>query len=198
MVDDVIEEEDEEKEEQEDDGKKKKKEKKKKKKNGKYPHWVIYIAYVVVGFASLVSATFTVFYGLTFGAAKSQKWIMTMMISFWQDVLVSQPLKVFAAATFFALVIKNPDKVKEIYKKGRGWKGKQRVARQRNAKKEGNLEGRDGMRCDGKGREWKGWNGMGWDWMGKEREWKGSVYRLYTLVFVVVDIHHSDCFPARG
>ena len=125
MVDDVIEEEDEEKEEEEDDGKKKKKEKKKKKKNGKYPHWVIYIAYVVVAFASLVCATFTVFYGLTFGAAKSQKWIMTMMISFWQDVLVSQPLKVFAAATFFALVIKNPDKVKEIDKKGR--KGRKKV-----------------------------------------------------------------------
>ena len=69
------------------------------------------MAYAVVALASLVSATFTVFYGLTFGASKSQKWIMTMMISFWQDVLISQPLKVFAAATFFALVIKNPDKV---------------------------------------------------------------------------------------
>jgi polycystin 1L2 len=93
-------------------------EKKKKKKKGKYPHWVIYIAYVVVAIASLVSATFTVFYGLTFGEEKSQKWIMTMMISFWQDVLISQPLKVFAAATFFALVIKNPDKVR-VYR--RGW-----------------------------------------------------------------------------
>ena len=88
-----------------------KKKQKKKKKKGKYPHWVIYVAYVVVAIASLVSATFTVFYGLTFGEEKSQKWIMTMMISFWQDVLISQPLKVFAAATFFALVIKNPDKV---------------------------------------------------------------------------------------
>ncbi|XP_028406520.1 polycystin-1-like isoform X2 [Dendronephthya gigantea] len=93
--------------------KKDKKKKKKKKKKGKYPHWVIYVAYVVVAIASLVSATFTVFYGLTFGEEKSQKWIMTMMISFWQDVLISQPLKVFAAATFFAVVIKNPDKAVE-------------------------------------------------------------------------------------
>ena len=49
---------------------------------------------------------------------------------------------------------------------------------------------------------WKGWDGMGWDGMewegkGKEREWKGSVYCLYTVVFVVVDIHHSDYFLAR-
>ncbi len=33
-----------------------------------------------------------------------------MMISFWQDVLVSQPLKVFAAATLFALLTKDPKK----------------------------------------------------------------------------------------
>ena len=33
-----------------------------------------------------------------------------MMISFWQDVLISQPLKVFAAATLFALLTKDPKK----------------------------------------------------------------------------------------
>ena len=74
----------------------------------------------MVAIASLVSATFTVFYGLTFGEEKSQKWIMTMMISFWQDVLISQPLKVFAAATFFALVIKNPDKVGHVLHRSLG------------------------------------------------------------------------------
>jgi hypothetical protein len=51
-----------------------------------------------------------VFYGLTFGKAKSEAWISAMMISFWQDVLVSQPLKVFAAATLFAVLTKDPKK----------------------------------------------------------------------------------------
>lgn len=50
------------------------------------------------------------FYGLTFGKAKSEAWISAMMISFWQDVLISQPLKVFAAATVFALLTKDPKK----------------------------------------------------------------------------------------
>lgn len=50
------------------------------------------------------------FYGLTFGKAKSEAWISALMISFWQDVLVSQPLKVFAAATLFAVLTKDPKK----------------------------------------------------------------------------------------
>lgn len=69
-----------------------------------------YLAYFLIFLASTVSGTFTVFYGLTFGKEKSEGWISSMMISFWQDVLISQPLKVFAAAMFFALVIKDPNK----------------------------------------------------------------------------------------
>lgn len=71
---------------------------------------MIYVAYFLIFIACSVSATFTVFYGLTFGKAKSEAWISAMMISFWQDVLISQPLKVFAAATLFALVTKDPKK----------------------------------------------------------------------------------------
>jgi polycystin 1L2 len=69
-----------------------------------------YVAYFLIFIACSVSATFTVFYGLTFGKAKSEAWISAMMISFWQDVLVSQPLKVFAAATLFAVLTKDPKK----------------------------------------------------------------------------------------
>ena len=93
--------------------KRKKAEKKKNKKKFSLPHYFVYVAYGLVFLASTVSATFTVFYGLTFGKEKSEAWISTMMISFWQDVLVSQPLKVFAAATFFALVIKDPNKAED-------------------------------------------------------------------------------------
>ena len=80
------------------------------KKKSSLPHWWIYIAYFCIFIACSVSATFTVFYGLTFGKAKSEAWISAMMISFWQDVLISQPLKVFAAATVFALLTKDPKK----------------------------------------------------------------------------------------
>jgi polycystin 1L2 len=58
-----------------------------------------------------VSATFTIFYGFTFGKEKSEKWITSTLLSFIQDLMLLQPLKVFAAATFIALIIKDPNKV---------------------------------------------------------------------------------------
>lgn len=103
------EEEEDEEEEKGDKKSKKKKEKKKKKASTLDPRFA-YVAYTLVFLASTASGTFTVFYGLTFGKEKSEGWISSMMISFWQDVLISQPLKVFAAAMFFALVIKDPNK----------------------------------------------------------------------------------------
>ena len=88
-----------------------------KKKNGKdekkaftLPQFTIYIAYVLIFLASTTSAAFTIFYSLTFGEAKSQRWVSSMMISFWQDVIISQPLKVLIFAALFALIIKDPDK----------------------------------------------------------------------------------------
>lgn len=80
------------------------------KKKTSLPYWMVYVAYSLICLACLVSGTFTVFYGLTFGKAKSEAWISAMMLSFWQDVLVSQPLKVFAAASLFALLTKDPKK----------------------------------------------------------------------------------------
>lgn len=94
--------------EEEADGKKKDKKKKKK----TLPHYFVYISYGLVFITCTVSATFTVFYGLTFGKEKSEGWISSMMISFWQDVLVSQPLKVsdylFADAVSSFLENKTP------------------------------------------------------------------------------------------
>lgn len=66
----------------------------KKKKKKTLPHCFVYISYGLVFVTCTVSATFTVFYGLTFGKEKSEGWLSSMMISFWQDVLISQPLKV--------------------------------------------------------------------------------------------------------
>ena len=76
--------------EDEDDSKKKKK----KKEKSYLPHWVIYIGYVLVFFASGTSAFFVILYGFSFGKTKSEQWIQTMMLSFWQSVLIVQPIKV--------------------------------------------------------------------------------------------------------
>ena len=73
----------------EDDNKKNKKKEKR-----TLPHYFVYIAYSLIFLCSTVSATFTIFYGLTFGKEKSASWLSAIMISFCQDVLISQPLKV--------------------------------------------------------------------------------------------------------
>ena len=69
----------------------------KKKKKFTLPHYFVYVAYALAFVAASTTAAFTVFYGLTFGKEKSEKWMSTMMLSFWQDVLISQPLKVCTA-----------------------------------------------------------------------------------------------------
>ena len=70
------------------------KSKKKPKPKATLPHWVIYIAYVLIFFASGTAAFFVILYGFQFGKEKSDNWMKSMMLSFWQSVLVIQPVKV--------------------------------------------------------------------------------------------------------
>ncbi|XP_048575351.1 uncharacterized protein LOC5511746 isoform X2 [Nematostella vectensis] len=74
------------------------------------PHWCVYIAYSLALLSSLAASVVIMAYGFTFGPEKSAQWLLSMSISFFQDVLVSQPIKVFLLASIFALLIKDPNK----------------------------------------------------------------------------------------
>ncbi|KAK2546861.1 Polycystic kidney disease protein 1-like 2, partial [Acropora cervicornis] len=80
---------------------------------GGLPHWFVYVAYVIAFVATCVPATFVIMYGMQFGPEKSAQWLMSMSISFLQDVLLMQPVKVFALATLFAILIKDPKKAEQ-------------------------------------------------------------------------------------
>ncbi|KAK3717356.1 hypothetical protein QZH41_011584, partial [Actinostola sp. cb2023] len=82
---------------------------KKAKKEG-IPHWCVYIAYALAFLSSVAAAVFVLAFGVTFGADKSAKWLLSMTISLVQDVLISQPIKIFILASVFALLIKDPNK----------------------------------------------------------------------------------------
>ena len=82
----------------------------KNKKKFMFPYWCIYIAYGLVFASSLVSGFFCCLYGFQFGKEKSEQWLSSMMISFWQSVIVIQPFKVFLIAAFIALIVKDPEK----------------------------------------------------------------------------------------
>ena len=82
--------------------------KKEKKSKRRLPYWMKYFAWILLVLTSFTSAFFVVLYGFQFGKDKSAQWISSMMISFVQDVFVSQPIKIFFLGLFVALIVKKP------------------------------------------------------------------------------------------
>ena len=82
---------------------------------GLLPHFCVYIAWILCFLISFTSATFTVFYSLMWGAAVSNKWLTSILVSVVQDVLVTQPIKVVALAALLSLLIKKlPEQEKVV------------------------------------------------------------------------------------
>lgn len=67
------------------------------------PHIFVYISWFLCVSSVLVSAAFTLFYSLSFGKEKAEQWLSSMLISFFQDVFISQPGKIVLVALIFAL-----------------------------------------------------------------------------------------------
>lgn len=66
----------------------------------------IYIAWALCILTSLTSAAFTVFYSMMWGTEVSNKWLTSILVSFTQDILFIQPIKVVIVASLLALLIK--------------------------------------------------------------------------------------------
>ncbi|XP_069123973.1 polycystin family receptor for egg jelly-like isoform X2 [Argopecten irradians] len=80
----------------------------KKKKKMEFPWFFTIFAWILLWLATLVSAAFVTFYGVMFQDLKCKQWITSMLISFFTSVFITQPIKVFAVAILFSLIIKNP------------------------------------------------------------------------------------------
>ncbi|XP_070579640.1 polycystin-1-like [Ptychodera flava] len=89
------------------------KKKQKKKKGKKLPWQALYVGWTFA-FLTVASSFYqTIEVAGTFGKEKATEWLTSMIISLFQDILVSQPIKVLCLATFYALVIKKPDDEEE-------------------------------------------------------------------------------------
>ncbi|XP_068592767.1 polycystin-1-like protein 2 [Cebidichthys violaceus] len=77
--------------------------------HGGLPWWFLFVGWLLVIASSFVAGYYTMLYGLKFGKERSVSWLVSMIVSFFQSVLVIQPLKVLCLAVFFALVIKKVD-----------------------------------------------------------------------------------------
>ncbi|PAA59473.1 hypothetical protein BOX15_Mlig010540g1 [Macrostomum lignano] len=74
-----------------------------------FPHWCIYIAWVLVFLSVFGSAFFVILYSMEWGRDKSNDWLLTFLMSFLQNVVVVQPLKVLLLAAVISMIIKRPD-----------------------------------------------------------------------------------------
>jgi 4-amino-4-deoxy-L-arabinose transferase-like glycosyltransferase len=58
------------------------------------PHWMVYIGWLLVVLSVLVSGSFTIFYALDWGGQRSTAWLRAFLLSFFESVIIIQPLKV--------------------------------------------------------------------------------------------------------
>ncbi|XP_033504613.2 polycystin-1-like protein 2 [Epinephelus lanceolatus] len=76
---------------------------------GGLPWWFMFVGWILVIATSGVSGYFTMMYGLTYGKDRSISWLISMVVSFFESLFITQPLKVLGFAAFFALVLKKVD-----------------------------------------------------------------------------------------
>ena len=83
-----------------------------------WPHWCEYVAWTICSLVTLIAAFFTLLYGLTFQRTKQEEWLVSLFTSVFQDVFISQPVKVIykslCTPVFQDVFISQP--VKVIYK----------------------------------------------------------------------------------
>ena len=62
--------------------------------HARLPYFFVYVAWFLVFALSVSAAVMVILYGMTFGNGKSLQWLASTVVSFIQDVLITQPLKV--------------------------------------------------------------------------------------------------------
>lgn len=83
--------------------------------SGCLPHIFIYFGWGICISTMLASAVFTVFYSLSWGAEISNQWLVSMTFSFFEDVLLIQPMKVFLIVCLLSIIIRKPLDLDSVY-----------------------------------------------------------------------------------
>ena len=68
--------------------------------------WPVFLAWFLCFCTCVVSAVFTIFYSLVWEKTISEQWLSSMLISFLQDVTLTEPTKIFVTAVFLATIIR--------------------------------------------------------------------------------------------
>ena len=81
---------------------------------GCFPHWFLFVGWFICTMATMTSAIFIVFYSMMWGAETSNEWLVSVMVSFFQDVIVMQPIKVLIVASILSVLIKKPPEQEKV------------------------------------------------------------------------------------
>ncbi|XP_048586151.1 polycystic kidney disease protein 1-like 2 isoform X1 [Nematostella vectensis] len=83
---------------------------------GCLPYCFVYLGWLLCLSSAGVAASFTIFYSLSWGGELANQWLTSVIISFIQDIGVTQPLKVATFAVLLAIIMRKP--VEENTSKG--------------------------------------------------------------------------------
>ncbi|KAK3091662.1 hypothetical protein FSP39_021645 [Pinctada imbricata] len=88
---------------------------KRKKNCGKFmlPHCFIYLGWSLVFLSSIISAFITFLYSIQWGKKKSLEWLLSMILSIFESVVVVQPLKIIILAMILSLILRKPEAEEE-------------------------------------------------------------------------------------
>ncbi|XP_078670492.1 uncharacterized protein LOC144910851 isoform X5 [Branchiostoma floridae x Branchiostoma belcheri] len=84
--------------------------------DGCLPWWFLFIAWFLVFAIVLLSALFTLLYGVQYGRRKAEAWLFSFLVSFLTDILIVQPLKVVLIVIFVRLICKNRKRSKSQHR----------------------------------------------------------------------------------
>ena len=63
---------------------------------------------LVVALSMLTCSFFIILYSLEWGAKRANEWLVTMILSFGQSILVIDPLKVFLITAIISFLVRRP------------------------------------------------------------------------------------------
>ncbi|CAH1773828.1 unnamed protein product [Owenia fusiformis] len=72
------------------------------------PYWVAYIGWTLVVLSVVASGFFILLYTQQWGEEKSSQWLSTFMLSFFQSLLVMDPVKVAVIAAALSIIFRKP------------------------------------------------------------------------------------------
>nr|XP_047143143.1 uncharacterized protein LOC105848477 isoform X3 [Hydra vulgaris] len=81
-------------------------------------NWCLYIAWIICVGNIFICGLVVLWYGMSFGNSKSLNWLAVITIDFAKEIFLTDPIKIFIMAIFFALIVKKINEESDVEKQG--------------------------------------------------------------------------------